>query len=343
MFATCDNHHSYNCFVLAIVFLLLLPALHNSAEAETIRPISTQNPNTLQAGSTFRDCPNCPALVAIPAGTFLMGTSQDDAERDIKHVPPKERKSRVPGITMGAEDYMAQEMPKHDVRIERPFALGVYPIMRGEYATFVNETGYNTNGDCIFHHDHRYQHVPGLNWRNPGFAQTDRDPVVCVNKSDMEAYLVWLNSHTHERPSNHTTGPYRLPSEAEWEYAARAGTQTAYWWGDSIGSNSAVCDACGNRWDNKQTAPVDLFQANPYGLYDMLGNVWEFTADCWHNNYTHAPLDGRAWMTAGCSQHVMRGGSWSTDPWGLRSASRSRTTPDNRADYIGFRVARSLF
>jgi formylglycine-generating enzyme required for sulfatase activity len=321
---------------LLLVILVFLTAGTNIAQAA---PTLDAAP---QAGSTFRDCPNCPQMTVIPAGQFLMGLSKEDKARDLKQVAPAERTAFVPGITMGAEDYMEQEMPKHPVHIDYSFGLGTYPVMRKEFAAFVQETGYDANGACTIHKGHQYPDVPGTNWQNPGFSQTDRDPVVCVNKGDVEAYIAWLNSKTHGQSSVKGRVLYRFPSEAEWEYAARAGTQTAYWWGDTMESNSAVCDACGNRWDNKQTAPVDNFQANPFGLYDMLGNAWEITADCWNKTYSGATSDGSASVIANCQKYVMRGGSWSTDPWGLRSTSRSQTSPERRANYIGFRVAREI-
>ena len=141
-----------------------------------------------------------------------------------------------------------------------------------------------------------------------------------------------------------TTGkPYRLLSEAEFEYAARAGTQTAYPWGDDIGKNNANCAGCGSQWDNMQTAPVGSFAANQFGLHDMLGNVWEWVEDCLHYSYEGAPTDGSAWTAGGeCSRRVIRGGSWHSDPEGVRSASRLRGTSVFRFDDLGFRVGRTL-
>ena len=118
---------------------------------------------------------------------------------------------------------------------------------------------------------------------------------------------------------------YRLPSEAEWEYAARAGTTTGYWWGNAIGDNRANCDGCGSQWDNESTAPVGSFAANAWGLHDVHGNVWEWVEDCWHGNYEGAPGDGSAWTSGGrCGRRVLRGGSWYYFPRILRAASRLR-------------------
>jgi formylglycine-generating enzyme required for sulfatase activity len=156
--------------------------------------------------------------------------------------------------------------------------------------------------------------------------------VINVSWDDARVYAAWLSKQTGKR--------YRLPTEAEWEYAARAGTATAYWWGDEIRQDSKVwanCyEGCGSRWDGKQMAPVGSFRASPFGLYDTAGNVWEWVQDCWHNGYQGAPSDGSAWGAggrAGCGRRVLRGGSWCIIPAPLRSAYRY--------DYfgLGFRLA----
>jgi formylglycine-generating enzyme required for sulfatase activity len=139
-----------------------------------------------------------------------------------------------------------------------------------------------------------------------------------------------------------TGQPYRLLTEAEWEYAARAGTTTAYYWGDDIGKNNASCIGCGSQWDNKQTAPVGSFAANQFGLYDMAGNVWQWVQDCYHGNYDGAPADGSAWISRDYSNRVLRGGSWYGTPQGLRSAYRGWNSSDLRSRDIGFRVGRTL-
>jgi len=147
-----------------------------------------------------------------------------------------------------------------------------------------------------------------------------------------------------------TGKPYRLLAEAEYEYAARAGTTTEYPEGDAIGKNNADCVGCGSNWDNQQTAPVGSFAANKFGLYDMVGNVWELTQDCYHPSYeidtpqgkVDAPTDGSAWTSGDCTRRVVRGGSWYDSPAALRSASRRGGTLEVRNDSLGFRVARSL-
>ena len=160
-------------------------------------------------------------------------------------------------------------------------------------------------------------------------------PVINVSWEDItKQYIPWLNKKTGEQ--------YRLPSEAEWEYAARAGSETKYSWGNSIGNNKANCDGCGSRWDNSQTAPVGSFAANAFGLYDMHGNVWEWTQDCRNGSYKDAPSDGTAWLSGNCGRRVLRGGSWNNDPNYLRSANRSGDTTGYRYDNGGFRLARTL-
>lgn len=276
-------------------------------------------------------------MVALPPGRFVMGSSDADTARDIKGLS---------GLSAWVARVirMPREHPDHLVTIEQTFAIGKYLVTRGEFAAFVGETGYAIpSGHCLIAIGNNVKQLSGGGWQNPGFAQTDRDPVVCVSWRDAQAYIAWLNSKVHRtEPVSSTGGPYFLPSEAEWEYAARAGMNTAYWWGDSIGINNAVCDGCGSQWDNKRTAPVGSFRPNPFGLYDMAGNVWEWMADCWNANYTGAPRDGSAWMTGDCGQHALRGGEWRGEPWHLRSASRTRSSSDESASFVGFRVARVL-
>jgi formylglycine-generating enzyme required for sulfatase activity len=142
------------------------------------------------------------------------------------------------------------------------------------------------------------------------------------------------------------SGPYRLPSEAEWEYAARGGTSTARWWGNEVGTGNANCNGCGSQWDNQLLSDVDAFKPNPFGLYGVLGNVWQWTADCWHDSYVGAPKNSTPWMEKSCSKYVLRGGSWDNLPVFVRSAARSGSSASGgEYDYSslsGFRVARDL-
>jgi formylglycine-generating enzyme required for sulfatase activity len=156
-----------------------------------------------------------------------------------------------------------------------------------------------------------------------------------VSWDDAQDYVKWVSAKTGKT--------YRLLSEAEWEYVARAGSATAYWWGQDVGSNKANCSGCGSQWDGQRTAPVGSFDPNAFGLHDTAGNVWEWTEDCWHKSYRGAPEDGSAWATnEDCGQRVRRSGAYGLDPSTLRSADRFRLHPANRYDDVGFRVARTI-
>ena len=193
--------------------------------------------------------------------------------------------------------------------------------------------------------------VQDVSWRTPGFNQADGHPVVCVSWEDAKAYVKWLSRETGER--------YRLLSESEWEYVARAGTGTSWYWGDgesgqcthANGADRALKRRYGDwKWtvascdDGRiHTAPVGSYAANGFGLHDVLGNAWEWVEDCWHESYAGAPKDGRAWTGGGdCGRRVLRGGSWGFEPWFLRSAYRSRYSAGIRYSLAGFRVARTL-
>jgi formylglycine-generating enzyme required for sulfatase activity len=216
-----------------------------------------------------------------------------------------------------------------------------------EFLLFLKETGYQPE-PC--------NPVLKLGWRSPGrglayppfVGQPARWPAACLDWRDAKAYVDWLNRKVREhRPElGAREGPYRLPTEAEWEFAARAGTATARWWGDEIGVGRANCNGCGSPWDYKVLAEVDSFEANPFGLYGTLGNVWQWTEDCWHESYAGAPVDGSAWTEEFCDRHVVRGGSWNNLPIFVRSAARSGSVANggeyDYAGVAGFRVARDL-
>ena len=271
----------------------------------------------------FKECANCPVMVGIPAGSFVMGS------------PPSES---------GRFD---TEGPQHKVAI-RAFALGKYDITSEQFLTFLRDTGYQP-APC--------NPMLDMGWRSPGRgkasapydADTPHWPAVCLDWRDAQRYIEWLNAEVRkERPGTaRATGPYRLPSEAEWEYAARAGTTAARWWGDGIGVNKANCNGCGSEWDKRLFADVDAFAPNGFGLYGMLGNAWQWTEDCWHQTYDGAPDDGSPWTEPDCRKHVIRGGSWINLPVFVRSAARSGggASGDGEYDYstlTGFRVARDL-
>jgi len=158
-----------------------------------------------------------------------------------------------------------------------------------------------------------------------------------VSWDDAGEYAKWLSEQIGKR--------YRLPTEAEWEYAARAGTETEYWWGNEMKSGMAICYDSDSRWSGKQTSPVGSFQPNPFGLYDTAGNVWEWVEDCWHHDYKKAPTDGSAWLKANrdnCGQRVLRGGSWLGGPDNLRASNRNLSYADCRSNDIGFRLAQDI-
>ena len=277
----------------------------------------------VRPGEWLRDCEWCPELVVVPAGSFEMGTPATAADR------------------------YDNEGPVRRVTIAEPFAVGIYEVTRSEFGRFVAATGHDTGNRCRIV-DHGWRWTPGMTWRYPGYEQGENEPVVCVNWHDAQAYVRWLSAQTGQA--------YRLLSEAEWEYVARAGTTSARYWGES---DTGQChhangaDATAKRhhpeWRTAacddgyyRTAPVGSFAMNPYGLSDVLGNVWERVEDCWNESYARAPSDGSAWETGDCALRVVRGASWDNRPAALRSAFRFKVGIGDRFDAIGFRVARSL-
>ena len=214
---------------------------------------------------------------------------------------------------------MGEEGQQHEVTIAAPFAVGKYEVTFAQWDACARDGGCPRSPDIA---------------DDSGWGRGQR-PVINVSWDDAQRYLRWLSGKTNE--------PYRLLSESEWEYTARAGTQTAYSWGDEIGVGRANCDGCGSRWDDRQTAPVGSFAANPWGLHDMHGNVWEWVEDCWNNSYAGSPRDGSAWRSGTCAERVLRGGSWNYSPSYLRAAFRIRSTSGDRSYLVlGFRVARTL-
>ena len=257
-------------------------------------------------GRVFRDCEVCPVMVEVPAGNFTMGSPAGDPE------------SR------------SNERPEHMVRIKSPFAVGMYEVTFAEWEACAEAGGCGGRLPDDF-----------------GWGR-GRRPVIDVSWEDVQAYAQWLSREAGE--------PYRLLTEAEWEYVARAGTQTARYWGPG---ESGQCrygngyDRTGHELDLSwspvdcsdgyaQTAPAGSFQPNAFGLFDVLGNVWERTEDCWNENYQGAPTDGSAWRSGDCSLRVLRGGSWWSSPWYVRSASRYAGSAGYRNYSIGFRVARAM-
>jgi len=208
------------------------------------------------------------------------------------------------------------ESPQHSVTIAKPFAVAKFELTFDEWDACVADGGCNA-------------YKPG----DQGWGR-GRRPVINVSWDNATVYVAWLSRKTGKA--------YRLLTEAEWEYAARAGSTTAYYWGDKLGKGNANCNGCGSKWDNAQTSPVGSFAANAFGLYDMAGNVWQWVQDCYHDNYNSASPDGLAWTSEDCSGRVVRGGSWISYPQLLRSAGRFRNTPNDRGNLLGFRVGRTL-
>ena len=294
--------------------------------------LATSAKETPAPGSVFRDCARvCPEMVVLPRGSYLMGSPAEDTHQ--------------------GKD--GEEQPQHRVDIGYAFAVGRFEITRDEYAAFVRDAALADPDGCNVHEPPRWPTIMGLNWHNTGFPQSGRDPAVCVSWLEAEAYTRWLSLKTGHR--------YRLLSEAEWEYADRAGTHTQAYWGDDSaeacryanGVDATLTERFSKvRWEDRVpchdghifTAPVGSYRPNAFGLYDMEGNAFEWVEDCWADNYRGAPADGSA-RTAGtdCSNRVNRGGSWTSIPTGLRSAHRGVDNFENtRVVDLGFRVVRNL-
>ena len=278
-------------------------------------------------GQVFKDCADCPAMVVLPPGKFLMGSSATERAALVKVGMPKE--------------FADLESPQHEVRIDYPFAVGQVEVSRGEFRRFVAASGYRTDAEredgCYVlkanASDFDFELKGDADWRNPGFAQTDQHPVVCVSWNDAQAYVKWLRGKTQQA--------YRLLSEAEWEYAARAGSRGRW----SFGNDERQLS--GHAWygDNSdyKTHPGAQKKANAFGLYDMHGNALEWVEDCWHDNYKDAPSDGSAWISRCQVARGLRGGSWFDLAWGSRAAFRNLSSPGGRGSYFdGFRLARTF-
>lgn len=315
-----------------------LKALRGSSNPPAVTASTSESAgsNKPQPGSVFRDCSDasCPEMVWIPKGSFMMGSSTDETGREVA------------------------EGPQHEVSV-RLFALGKTEITVGQYRAFVNATDFRTDAEknsgekngCYAWDasDGKWDWHPGRYWDSPGFTQDDSHPVVCISHNDAQAYVDWLSRKTGKQ--------YRLPSEAEWEYAARGGTRTARYWGDNPDQACRYANVAdttegpnGLKLPDKHncndgyffTAPVGRYVANAYGLYDMLGNASEWVADCLNESYDGAPVDGSAWQRGNCYKHVLRGAGWyKAAPWRARSAFRGWSDSAKRYLDTGFRVART--
>jgi formylglycine-generating enzyme required for sulfatase activity len=275
-----------------------------------------------------------PAMVVIPTGSFQMGAPADE------------------------EDRSDAETPQHEVTIGKGFAMARTTVTVAEFREFVRASGYvpdsvKLGGASVY--DERsgaLRDDSSATWQDDyaGREADDKLPVVNISWNDAEAYADWLSQRTGKR--------YRLPSEAEFEYALRGGTSSRYWWGNAAPKSkvenltgSGDRSRSGRRWSHSfrgyrdgywGPAPVMSFAANPFGLYDINGNVSEWALDCWHDNYIRAPNDGSAWINPGCSAHVVRGGSWGSSPEQVNSAYRQGANADVRSGRVGFRVVREL-
>jgi formylglycine-generating enzyme required for sulfatase activity len=309
------------------IFIFGIWILANDSHAEEVKQVKTDdyanelrqwlknkppvNTVTTASGHSFRDCPECPEMVNIPAGNFMMGSANGKSD----------------------------EKPIHRVDI-RAFALGKYEITLKEFQCFVETTSYKIetekNSECYNWIKTGWEKKSEFTWRNAAFQQTEKHPVVCVNWHDAIAYTQWLSQKTGKN--------YRLPTEAEWEYAARAGTTTDYWWGDTIshenanyGLDSYCCRGLAQGRDQWEfTAPVGSFSANPFDLYDTAGNVWEWTCSGYESYYRGSELKCDMEKEG---NRVLRGGSWSNQADRLRSATRGGSELMIRSNALGFRVA----
>jgi formylglycine-generating enzyme required for sulfatase activity len=220
----------------------------------------------------------------------------------------------IMGSPENEPDRKASEGPQHEVTVAEPFAVSKFEVSFEEWDACVAAA--------------RCPRVPDHWGRGPM-------PVINVSWRDAKQYVAWLSQSTGKE--------YRLLTEAEWEYAARAGGTTRYSWGNDPRGGNANCDGCGSRWDLQQTAPVGSLKPNAFGLYDMLGNVWEWVEDSWHENYNGAPTDASAWLRGGDPNYrVIRGGSWRNETELVRTAVRFSRNINVRFDTLGFRIARTM-
>ena len=290
--------------------------------------------STAVFGQTFQDCSDCPQMTVVPAGSFQMGNLEG---------PPSEaeRASRPPWMSVD------DEFPVRQVTLDRDFAVATYPITVAQYKAFLDDSDYVPEPGCNRFDPATVQLIEDTDsgWQFPFFETAGDHPVTCVNWHDATAYAAWL--------SEKTGASYRLLTEAEFEYAARAGTTTPYYTGTSVTPQDgnygpprgpAAASAETDAW--AFTAPVGQFPANAFGLYDMAGNVFEWLQDCRAFDYEGAPADGSAWAPAdepdACEVAQLRGGSWQSGPFSLRSSNRDQNFRSARLNQYGIRVAKDL-
>jgi formylglycine-generating enzyme required for sulfatase activity len=287
------------------------------AKAPAVSSIAGPKP-----GTVIRDCPTCPGLTVLAAGRFKQGSA---------------------GPESGAPSF---EKPLHWVVIARPFAMSTNAVTLDEYRAFITAMGRDMQGCDVY--DGEWKHRPESSWENPGFVQTGSHPVTCASWDDAKAYAAWLSAQT-----GHS---YRLPSASEWEYAARAGGEADQPWGangsDACARANVADQSAARRYPGwtvfgcddgfVYTAPVGSFKASAFGLNDMLGNVFQWTEDCWHEDYTGAPIDGSARTIGDCSEHELRGGSWFSTPAFVRADYRNHFAANYRTSSVGIRLVRDL-
>jgi len=300
------------------------PPAAGAASSQPSRAVTPAQPTAaaVQPGNTFQDCPTCPKMTVLPTGRFKQGAARDD------------------------RDALPVEKPQHIVLIRQHLAISTSELTVGEFREFANATKRVLAGCEVY--DGEWHHKVEASWLYPGFTQNADHPVTCVSWSDAVAYAEWLSAKTGHH--------YRLPSSSEWEYAARAGVDAALPWSPAM---QAACEyanvadrsaarrypkwsvfACKDGYVN--TSAVASFKANAFGIYDMLGNVLEWTEDCWHDDYSKAPVDGSARMDGDCVEHELRGSSWFSSPAFVRLSYRNHSASGYRSSSVGVRLVRDL-
>jgi formylglycine-generating enzyme required for sulfatase activity len=274
-----------SAFVLALAVAGAAPAVAREPAAGKV-PIG--QPAAVKPGQMFKDCAECPELVVVPAGIFIMGLNAAGN----------------------------RSKPPHRVNIKKPFAMGRFEVTWAEWEACAKAKACTSGGDD----DH-------------GWGKEGR-PVINVTWNDTKLYLGWLAKKTGKK--------YRLPSEAEWEYADRAGTTTQWWWGNDKGENNANCKDCKSKWSAWSSAPVGSFKANPFGLYDTTANLFEWVEDCWNGSHKGAPGDGSARTRGDCNNRVIRGGSFYYFSKVAMSDYRAKNPPSVKSYWLGFRVLRDI-
>ncbi len=306
--------------ILVLVFVFWFFA-HRSPAPTPVTVPAVASVVTPEPGTDLRDCPTCPGMTVLPAGRFKQGSA-------------------------GTDSGSSFDKPQHWVVIGRPFAMATNAVTLDEFREFITATGHDMQGCDVY--DGEWKHQPQSSWENPGFVQSGSHPVTCASWADAQAYAAWLSTKTGHR--------YRLPSASEWEYAARAGGEAEHPWnpdGSGACASANVADQSAARrypgWtvfgcDDGYifTAPVGSFKASAFGLNDMLGNVFQWTEDCWHEDYKGAPIDGSARTDGDCSEHELRGGSWFTTPAFVRASYRNHFATNYRTSSVGIRLVRDL-